>query len=252
MSRQRSKERDKAYEIWLNYHGEIALTEIAKRVDVSASQVRKWKSQDKWNLADRSPWKGNVRVTNGKVTGRPGATPGSQRALGNRGGPGGPPGNQKAKGPHKGIARNQYAYKNGSRATIWLDSLSNDEQDLMGNIDLDPLTQLDEDITLLTIRERRMLLNIRQLKEQKELAEEQVTIEGYFKKDTGEQVQKNFSQTKSTKLLIERIVQAEEALTRVQEKRIRALEAKHRMMKDLAGRESGNIEVIIKRKDGDK
>lgn len=50
MARERSPNRDKAREIYLSACGEIKLTDIATQLNVSDSQIRKWKSTDKWDL----------------------------------------------------------------------------------------------------------------------------------------------------------------------------------------------------------
>lgn len=48
MARVRSPNRDKAYEIYKLNNGEILLKDIAAQLGVKDTQVRKWKSQDKW------------------------------------------------------------------------------------------------------------------------------------------------------------------------------------------------------------
>lgn len=48
MARVRSPNRDKAYEIYKLNNGEILLKNIAAQLGVKDTQVRKWKSQDKW------------------------------------------------------------------------------------------------------------------------------------------------------------------------------------------------------------
>lgn len=62
MARKRDPRRDQAKEIWLKSNGKKVLKELANELNVSDSQIRKWKSIDKW--ADEL--KGNV--TNSKVT----------------------------------------------------------------------------------------------------------------------------------------------------------------------------------------
>jgi len=56
VARKRSPERDKAFEVWRNSGGKMPLKDIAEKLNVSPSQVRKWKSQDKWD----QKFKGNV------------------------------------------------------------------------------------------------------------------------------------------------------------------------------------------------
>lgn len=125
MSRVRSPNRDKAFEIYKQHKGEILLKDIATQLDVKDAQIRKWKSQDRWeeNLKGTLP-KSKKNVTN-KIdakkttkaskqancdnlnklnkkssetnsTSLGGAPIGNKNAIGNAGGPGGPIGNKKA------------------------------------------------------------------------------------------------------------------------------------------------------------
>lgn len=48
MARVRSPNRDKAFEIYKLNNGEILLKDIATQLGVKDTQIRKWKSQDKW------------------------------------------------------------------------------------------------------------------------------------------------------------------------------------------------------------
>lgn len=48
MARVRSPNRDKAFEIYKLNNGEILLKDIAAQLGVKDAQIRKWKSQDKW------------------------------------------------------------------------------------------------------------------------------------------------------------------------------------------------------------
>lgn len=49
MARGRSPNRDKAKQMYLDSKGEIKLVDIAATLNIKDSQVRKWKSQDKWD-----------------------------------------------------------------------------------------------------------------------------------------------------------------------------------------------------------
>ena len=49
MPRVRSPEREKAKELYLNAKGNIKLIDIAQQLGVLDTQIRKWKSQDKWD-----------------------------------------------------------------------------------------------------------------------------------------------------------------------------------------------------------
>ncbi|URJ50719.1 phage terminase small subunit [Paenibacillus polymyxa] len=82
MSKERSTNRKKALRIWLDSGRSIKLKDIALKLGVSDSSIRKWKSLDKW---DEVPEK---RKRGGQT--------GNRNAKGNKGGAGGPPGNDKA------------------------------------------------------------------------------------------------------------------------------------------------------------
>ncbi|CEH34729.1 terminase small subunit [Romboutsia lituseburensis] len=64
MARARSPSRDKAKEIYLKFNGDIKLIDIAKDLNINDSQVRKWKSQDKWD----DELKGALPITKSNVT----------------------------------------------------------------------------------------------------------------------------------------------------------------------------------------
>lgn len=81
MARKRDPRRDQAKEIWLKSNGKKVLKELANELNVSDSQIRKWKSIDKW--ADEL--KGNVTNAKGNVTNQGGAPFGNQNAVGNKG-----------------------------------------------------------------------------------------------------------------------------------------------------------------------
>lgn len=85
MPRTRSPKRDQAYKIWLDSDGSKKLKDIAAELEVSETQIRKWKNQDKWNS--------NVTNLNSNVTKRKhGGQPGNKNAVGH----GAPPRNKNA------------------------------------------------------------------------------------------------------------------------------------------------------------
>lgn len=147
MARQRDPRRDEAKRIWLESNGEKQLKEIASELNVSDSQVRKWKSQDKWSAELKS------NVTNGKsnVTNQGGAPIGNQNAKGNKG-------NSRASPPK----RNKNALKTGEYETIFFDTLSDDEKDIYSSLNDNPSFVLSEEIRLLKIRQFRMMKRIQQ------------------------------------------------------------------------------------------
>ncbi|MGU3355394.1 terminase small subunit [Bacillus sp. M5A3_1b] len=64
MARQRSPDRDKAFEIYKASKGEKLLIDIAAELNLKPSQIRKWKSQDKWD----EQMNGNVTIAKRSVT----------------------------------------------------------------------------------------------------------------------------------------------------------------------------------------
>lgn len=68
MARVRSPARDEAKKLYLESNGEMKLVDIAAKLNILDSQVRKWKSQDKWEqeLKGALP-KSKRNVTNKKV-----------------------------------------------------------------------------------------------------------------------------------------------------------------------------------------
>lgn len=67
MPRSRSPNRDKAKQLYLESDGDIKLKDIADQLSIKDSQVRKWKSQDKWDEERKGALpKGKGNVTNHK------------------------------------------------------------------------------------------------------------------------------------------------------------------------------------------
>ncbi len=68
MARQRSESRDKAFNIYKEHNGNIKLKDIAKQLNISDVQVRKWKSKDEWEQKLKGTLMINGNVTDEKVT----------------------------------------------------------------------------------------------------------------------------------------------------------------------------------------
>jgi uncharacterized protein YjcR len=269
MAKARSPNRDKAFTIWQKSGGKMPLKEIAAQLAVSDTQIRKWKNIDQWDAKLNS----NVTIGNSNVTNesnsnvtirkpKTGAPYGNHNAAGH----GAPKGNKNAVGNSGGApARNTNAVSTGEYQTIWLDVMDADEQAMFASISTDPLVQIDEDIRLLTYRERRMLTYLNDLKAKKELSEQKdvyamqnvPVITEVYDEMTGKKHQERITQqkkilveqTQTTKMLIDKILRVEEALTRVQEKKIRAIESKHRIMNTNSGSTDEPIEIHIRRKE---
>lgn len=114
--------------------------------------------------------------------------------------------------------------KNGTGAheAIWLDILPEEEQELYHLIITDKIIQLNQEIKLLDIRERRMLQRIEKLKQQDFTVVEQTTESGIEKGDDTDL----FTEKKAATL--GQIQAIEEALTKVQARKERLLDLKHK------------------------
>ncbi len=242
--RPRNPDRDKAFQIWRDSGGTAKLKDIADEIGVPDSRIRKWKTEDGWDdkIKERSDInKGALLNSKGSAPkrGAPkgnqnakghGAPKGNRNAVGNRGGLGGPIGNKKA-------------VTTGEYETIWFDCLTEEEKVLCNTINTDTLAQVEEDIRLITVRERRMMERIRRLmdglteKERKVLQELQMQkkpIEVYDEKTGTTKVvaipeaKMVVTEIRETEYrTIDDIVKLEEALTRVQEKKAKWLALKY-------------------------
>ena len=229
MKRKRSEARDRAYMLWQESGGTMPLKDIADALHVQPSKVRKWKSLDEWSMEETLH--DEEEKSPGEIVCRKiGAPIGNKNSVGH-----------KSSVPR----RNANAVKTGEYKTIYLDALTEAERLMYDTIDTNPFAAIDETIRLLTLRERRMLdylneLHRQELCETKDIYELQAKpmIANVYDELTGEASEIEVTQEQRTLIgkvekrqpLIDRILMVEEALTRVQERKIRALETKHRML----------------------
>lgn len=244
-----SANKKRALEIFLEHKGNITNRKIAELLGEKEKTISAWKSREKWNVVlqnqECSTTKKTVVLqdkncsTTVKKRGAPkgsqnskghGAPKGNKNAVGNRGGPGGPYGNKKA-------------VTTGEFETIWFDCLTEEEQRLYDKIDTDTLTQVEADIKFFTVRERRMMERIRRRmdglteKERKvlqELVQKKVAIPvthevtGETKVVTVNQPEMVITEITETDCrAIDDILKLEEALTRIQDKKTKAIALKH-------------------------
>ncbi|ENZ5667256.1 phage terminase small subunit [Enterococcus faecalis] len=207
MARKRDPRRDEAKKIWLDSGGKKVLKELASELNVSDSQIRKWKSVDKW----AEELKGNVTKSNSNVTNKSGAPPGNKNAKGNKGG-----------SPPKG---NKNAIKTGEYETIFADMLSDEEKDIYSNLNDDPFFILNDEIRLLKVRQFRMMKRIKEA--EKGLNDEEVErlqqlrkIKTPVEKDGRKleikrEVMQDVQVTRKTFRKLDDILAIEDALTRV-------------------------------------
>ncbi|MDV7770424.1 phage terminase small subunit [Enterococcus faecalis] len=222
MARKRDPRRDEAKKIWLDSGGKKVLKELASELNVSDSQIRKWKSVDKW----AEELKGNVTKSNSNVTNKSGAPPGNKNAKGNKGG-----------SPPKG---NKNAIKTGEYETIFADMLSDEEKNIYSNMNDDPFFILDEEIRILKIRQYRMLKRIkdaeaglndeeverlqqlRKVKEPSAIDGKMVTVK--------REVLKDVQITRKTFRKLDDILAIEDALTRISNQLTKAIKQQEELV----------------------
>ncbi|MEG6521123.1 hypothetical protein [Desulfotomaculum sp. 1211_IL3151] len=165
---------------------------------------------------------------------------------------GGAPGSGPPLGSKNGL-------KTGEHEAIWLDALEEDEQELVNRVALDPVKQVDQSIQLYEFRERRMLQRIQRLmkgltESQRRVLQERRTVKEpitVYDEKTGQE--KVITMPRSDLVVteieeteyraIDDILNLEEALTRVQDKKIKAIDLKHRLIKSGAGSEEYRLGI---------
>ncbi|WP_048947764.1 phage terminase small subunit [Enterococcus faecalis] len=225
MARKRDPRRDQAKETWLKSNGKKVLKELANELNVSDSQIRKWKSIDKW--ADEL--KGNVTNSKSNVTNKGGAPPGNKNAVGNKG--------NKSASPPK---RNKNAVKTGEYETIFADLLSDEEKDIYSKLNDDPFFILDEEIRILKIRQYRMLKRIKDAEaglndeeverlQQLRKVKEPSVIDGKMV-TVKREVLKDIQVTRKTFRKLDDILAIEEALTRISNQLTKAIKQQNALL----------------------
>jgi uncharacterized protein YjcR len=195
MARPRSPNQDRAYEIYKEHDGNITNREIAAMLGEDEKVVAVWKSRGKWNVVQQSKKSCTTKAKGGQ--------PGNRNAVGHGGT--GPPGNKNA-------------VTTGEFETLFFDTLEDDERLLIGMIQPDKEKLLFQEIQLLTVRERRMLKRIEDLRDC-----DFTTV----KKKKGTEKDK-WTDLKEDQAVLGQIQSIEDALTRVQGRKQRAIESLHK------------------------
>ncbi len=203
LPRARNPNRDKAFEIYRQHNGKITNREIAAQLGEDEKVVAVWKGRDNWKNVVQQKKKSCTTKSKG-------GQPGNKNAVGHGGT--GPPGNKNA-------------VKTGEFETLFFDCLKPEERLLAAMVQPDKEALLLQEIQLLTVRERRMLHRIESLKDSAVTEEEDPKSKGMsavkrkvsFDDDAVEYAG-----------VLGQIQAVEDALTRVQARRQKAIEALHR------------------------
>lgn len=193
MARAPDARAEKAKELFLSGKKLIEISEI---LDVPEGTVRSWKNRYQWETA-------TLQKKNRNVAKKKGGQPGNKNAVGHGGT--GPPGNKNA-------------VTTGEFETLLFDCLEPDEKRLAEAVPADKEQLLLQEIQLLTVRERRMLKRIENLKQA-----DFTTVKK--KKGTEKGKRTDLDEDHATLGQIQNI---EDALTRVQARKQAAIDSLHR------------------------
>lgn len=138
--------REKAF---LDYQKSMKYKEIAEKYNVNLSTVKSWAVRY-WKKDDCNKREKKLQLKDKKVATRGGQL-GNKNAINNSGG--------------SAPKRNRNAEKHGAYSTVYLDALDEEEIKLIQQINYEEEYQLEQQINIYTIRERRLLLKIKEYKE---------------------------------------------------------------------------------------
>lgn len=220
MSNYRQAQTD--YELGMKYK------DIAAKYAVSINTVKSWKTRYHWT---RSVEKG-VHTKRKK-----GAPKRNQNSVGNLGG--GPVGNHKA-------------LRTGEHESLYRDLLDPDEQSLYDAAQADPLAALDQEIALMSIRQRRMLKRLKSAED--DLNNEEIT-ELYRmrkQKQSGEYKLTKIEKTIQKGGKLDLALRIEEAMTRISGQLTKAIKERQALVAadlDLGNDDGGDDGLIDALKD---
>ena len=211
MERARSPSRAKALEIYKQHNGNITNREIASMLNEDEKVIAVWKSRDKWNkVVQQSEQSCTTNKIDAKKTRK--ASKKANSRL------------KKESYPLQARPNNKNAVTTGEFESIFFDTLEDDEIKLVDSIEIEKRNLLIHEIQLLTVRERRMLKRIADLKNK------EITLKSYktgIEKDAD-------TDLKEFETALNQIQNIEEALTRVQEKKQKAIDLLHKFDVDEA------------------
>ena len=183
------------------------LIEISAALDVPEGTVRSWKNRYGWANATLQKPKGNVARKRG-------GQPGNKNAVGHGGT--GPPGNKNA-------------VTTGEFETLLFDCLDPEERRLADAVPADKEQLILQEIRLLTVREHRMLRRIEDLRKAEEYYDNGELAAGMTMVSRKSGIEKDHeTDLKEFQGKLGQIQSIEDALTRVQGRKQRAIEALHK------------------------
>jgi len=281
MPRPRSPERDKSYEIYKSHNGNIENRRIAELVNKDERLIAKWKHEDAWvqklkknkgvhlsansvhQTSKRNTQKASAKKTSNiapkkRVTKtkplpsgvantetkspHPQARPGNKNAVGNRGGKGAPP-------------QNKQALKTGEYEAVFFNGIVDEDELSLLEVEFDKYTLQFQLIKTLTIRERRIMMRIQELKttpggmvfasvtKQKSTSKIAHHNDSDGKQDTTDIRPTLDTTSHVAQPILIRVMELEDALTRVQGRKQAAINQLHKMQMDDDTGERSPVEI---------
>ena len=197
MARAPDERQEQAKELFLQG---MKLIDISKDLEVPVGTIRSWKKRYNWDKKSNATLHKRKR----NVAKAKGGQPGNQNAIGNHGGAA-PEGNKNA-------------VTTGEFETLLFDCLDPEEKQLAAAVPNDKEQLLFQEIQLLTVRERRMLKRIENLRQA-----DFTTVSRKSGIEKGKMT--DLSEDRATLGQIQNI---EDALTRVQARKQAAIDSLHR------------------------
>ena len=150
---------DKKAEAEKLFNKGIKLVDIAKKLGIPEGTIRSWKNRGKWG--EKSSKKNQCNVAKSETDGN--ATLQKRKR-------GGQPGNRNAEGSKGGSAplRNKNAETHGAYSRVYWDALDEEELDLIDDMDDAEEQQLIMQLQMFSVRERRLMKNIKKYRELEE------------------------------------------------------------------------------------
>lgn len=216
-------DRESVYKDWKSG---MKRKDIAEKHQMKEQTVKSWIARDFKNRGTATPKKkGAPKKDTGTPPKKKGAPKGNQNAVGNKGRP---------------QPRNQNNFRHGAYCNVYLDALNEEEIALIESLSFDEEEELETQIGLLTIRERRLLMQIKGFKDKEgglainSVTLRELTISGSL--DKGEE-QKHEEKTTKTIATFDVLLKLETSLTQVQSKKTKCIETLHKIRNDRADRE---------------
>jgi len=143
--------------------------------------------------------------------------------------------------------RNTNAVKTGEHQSIWMDALSPEQQDVIARVSVEPMEQINQSITLYAWREREIMLKISALEsglteKQRRVLQKRQAVKGAVPVPDKDGQQKTITVSREELVIaemeeteyraIDDILHLQEALTRVTDRKLRAVEMKHKLIID--------------------